>query len=283
MTAADVRETAAPGRSGPASGRGRRGRWGRPADAIAGLISLLKGLVPLALLLVLWQVLGSEDSTNYPPPSTWWAPVHDLASQGTLWPMVSKTLIAFVVALAIATIIGTALGVLVGRLRPADRALGPSFEFFRALPAAAVLPVFTLALGYTISMKISLAVFAALWPVLLSVRTGVRTAGQALPDVAATLGLSPGERLFKVTIPSLLPWIVSGLRIAAPLTLVVTLLAEILTGVDGLGVLITQAQDTFLIPQTYGLVLLAGIVALLVNSVVAVYESYVLRRHGVTR
>ncbi len=283
MTAVDVRGQVAPDQPARISRlhrpRGRR----RSMSGLIGLIGLIKGLVPLALLLALWQVLGDQDSTNYPPPSKWWAPVRGLASQGTLWPMLRKTLVAFLLALAIATVLGAAIGLLVGRVRPADRALGPSFEFFRTLPAAAVLPVFSLVLGYTFTMKVSLAVFTSLWPVLLSVRTGVRTGGHALLDVADTLGLSRRARLFKVIVPALLPWIASGLRIAAPLTLVVTLLAEMLTGVDGLGVLIINAQDSFLIPQTYGLVLLAGIVALVVNSLVAVFESVVLRRHGVDR
>ncbi len=128
-------DTAGAGDVRPASlrhpGRGRRRGSAFPP---------LRGFLPLALVLIIWELLPSEGSVYFPPPSEWIDGLRRLWSIGRLWPAAVETLSAFAIALAVAALLGTLLGLVVGASRNVDRALGPTLEFARAMPPAAVAP-----------------------------------------------------------------------------------------------------------------------------------------------
>lgn len=236
-----------------------------------------RGLLPLILGLILWQMLGPARSPYFPPPSSWTPALIDLADSGLLWPAAVATLATVLVSLAMATVMGAFLGVLVGASPRADRALGPTFEFARATPPAVLVPIATLLIGYDGTMKVALVTLAAIWSILLNTRAGVRALHPTLLDTAVSLQLNRFDRLRKVIVPALLPSIFLGVRVAAPIALVITLLVEFLTQVPGIGGLIATSQRTFQSAQVYGLIVVAGLASLLINASVAVVEGYIIR------
>lgn len=258
----------------------------RPADvrAPAGRSAFppLRGLLPLAVLLVAWELAAPDGSPYFPPPSRWVAGLRDLWAAGRLVPAARQTLTTFAAGLGLATALGATLGVLVGTWRTVDRALGPTLEFARAVPPAAVVPVAALLIGYDATMKVVVVTLAAVWSVLLNTRAGVRGLDPVLLDTARTLRLGPIERLRKCVLPALAPSIFLGVRVAAPVALVITLLVEIVTRLDGIGALIAVAQRSYLAGQVYGLILVAGLFSLLVNGLVSALQAFVLRTrpHG---
>ena len=237
----------------------------------------LRGLLPLGVLLVLWQVNGSEQSPYFPPPSTWLRGLYRLWDNGSLGPAARETLWTFAVALVVATAAGAAVGLLVGASRKADRALGPALEFGRAMPPSAMVPIAALLIGYGGTMKVAVVAFAAIWPVLLNARAGVRSLDSVLLDTARCLQLRWFARTRKCVLPALTPAILLGVRVAAPVSLVITLLVEILTRVGGLGGLIALSQRNYQAAQVYGLILVAGLFSFLVNGLVASLEAYLFR------
>lgn len=243
----------------------------------ATAIPPLRGLLPLGVLLGLWQLEGSPDSTYFPPPSAWAQALADLWGSGALLPAAGATATTFAIALGVAILAGTATGLLVGAVALADRALGPTLEFMRAMPPAALIPIATLLIGYNGQMKVAIAALAATWPILLNTRAAVRSLDPVLVEAARSLQLTPRQRLAKVTFPALVPGMFLGVRVGAPIALVVTLLVEFLTQVDGVGGLIATAQRSYLSAQVWGLILLTGVFTLLVTSLVAAAEGSVLR------
>lgn len=229
------------------------------------------------MFVAVWQLIGSESSPYFPSPSTWGAALIHLWSSGELWPALSATLITVFLSLGIATVVGACLGCLVGASPRADRALGPTLEFSRAMPPAAMVPVATLLLGYDEKMKVTVVTFAAVWAVLLNTRTGVQRLDPVLVDTALSLRLSRFDRVRKIILPALLPSIFLGVRVAAPIALVITLLVEVLTQVQGVGGLIATSQRTFRSAQVYGLIVVAGVISLMLNTLVARLEAYILR------
>ena len=238
----------------------------------------VRGLIPLVVLLVVWQLLGDPASPYFPPPSTWVDGVKPLVTAGKLWPAIGDTALTFLLGLVIATVLGALVGTLVGASRPVDRALSPSLEFLRALPAASLVPVAALVLGYTVQMKLVVVVLPATWPILLTCRSARRALSPVLLDTPRTLGLSTWDRATKVLTPALLPAVLLGVRVAAPLALIITLLVEIVTRVDGLGAALGAAQANFLSAQVYGLLTIAGVLGFVVNWVVTRAETAVYRR-----
>ena len=237
----------------------------------------LRGLLPLGVLLVLWQVNGSEESPYFPPPSTWVRGLYRLWDNGSLAPAATETLWTFAVALLVATGLGAAVGLLVGASRKADRALGPALEFARSMPPSAMVPIAALLIGYDGTMKVAVVAFAAIWPVLLNARAGVRSLDPVLIEATRSLQLRWFDRTRKVIMPALMPAILLGVRVAAPVSLVITLLVEILTRVGGLGSLIALSQRNYQAAQVYGLILVAGLFSFVVNGMVASLEAYLFR------
>ena len=260
----------------PRSARGCR--TDRAADRRRrGSFPPLRGLLPLGLLLGIWQIVGSEGSPYFPPPSSWASGLNTLLENGTLRPAAVETLVTFGLSLVIATVMGSLLGIIVGTFKRVDRALGPTLEFARAMPPAAIVPIAVLLIGYEEKMKVAVVTFAAVWSILLNTRAGVRSLDPVLLDTARSLHLGWLDTTRKLLLPALMPAILLGVRVAAPVSLVITLLVEILTRVGGLGALIALGQRNYLPAQVYGLILVAGLFSFLVNGLVAAVEAAIFR------
>lgn len=241
-------------------------------------LASLPGLLPLLMLLVVWQLVGSPDSPFFPAPSSWWPALFTRGQGDTLVPAIADTVRTFGLGLVFATLLGVALGLSVGVSRVIGRAVGPTFEFTRALPPAAIVPVATLLLGFDETMKVVVVVLAAVWPILLNTSSGVQELNPILLDTARSLRLSKTRTLFGVLLPSVMPAIILGIRVATPIALVITLLVEYLTAVNGVGALVGEAQRTFQPARVYALIVIAGLISLVVNAVVLTFEDAVRRR-----
>lgn len=238
----------------------------------------LSGLLLLVIFLTIWELVGSPDSPFYPAPSSWWPALFRLGGGEAIVPAVLDTVQTFGLGLAAATILGVALGLGVGASRTVGRAVGPTFEFARALPPAAMVPVATLLLGFAETMKLVVVVLAAIWPILLNTSSGVRELSPLLRDTARSLRLSKTRTIFSVLLPSVTPAVILGIRVATPVALVITLLVEYLTGVNGLGALVRDAQRTFQPARVYALIVIAGALSLAVNALVRSVEERAIRR-----
>lgn len=253
------------------------GATGRRRKARRRSIPPLRGLWVLVAGLVIWQFSVSIESPYAPPPSKWWRQVSLLWSSGKLGQSILSTVETFVISLVVATVLGIAIGMLIGRLRPADRALGPFLEYCRVMPPAAVVPLIVLFAGYTEKMKVIVVVFAAIWPVLLQVRAGTRALDPVLLDTGRALHLGRIGTARKILIPSLIPSILLGVRVATPTVLIIVILVEMLTRVTGLGGLIEESQNNYNAAAVFGLLSLTCLLALLINSLVTAAEGYLLR------
>lgn len=237
----------------------------------------LRGLLPLGLLLMVWQLAGAARSPFFPRPSSWVASIVDLWADGSLPPALVDTLTTFFLSLSLATVLGAVLGIAIGASGRADRALGPSLAFARALPPATLVPIAALLLGYDETMKVAVVTFAASWSVLLNARAGTRGLDPVLLDTARSLHLGAVGTVRKCLLPALLPAIFVGIRVAAPVALAITLLVEVLSRVNGVGALIAVAQRNYLSAEVYGLLLVSALFSLVVTGTVAKIESYALR------
>ena len=254
--------------------KGPRRRAARKRRSVAPL----RGLLPLAVLLGIWELIGlAHQSVFFPPPSQWATQTASLVSGGSLLAAARQTLVTFVLSLVIATIIGTTLGILIGRSDLLDRLLSPTLEFFRFLPGVALVPLAVLFMGYTQSMELYVVVFGAIWPVLLQVRLAAREIDPILMDVRRALHLSRLDAFRKIVLPAIAPGAMLGVVITAPLTLVLALVVEISTQVSGIGKLLETAQQSFLAARVFGLIVIVGVIALVINVLLSLIEGRLFR------
>lgn len=259
-----------------AGGIGRR----RAFRAAGNTWSAMQGMLPLIALLLFWQVLGDPRSPYFPPPSTWAAALIDRTSAGDLLPALLMTFQSVAAALVLATALGVGIGGVIGASPRLARCLGPILEFLRTLPPPTIVPVATLIIGVDERMKLFVIVFAALWPVLLNTTSGVRSLHPTLLEAARSLQLGAIARVTKIFLPALLPSILTGVRVAAPLAIIVSLLAEMLTLMPGLGALLLMAQRNFNAAEVFGLLAVVGSFGFIINAALAAFESWALMPQG---
>jgi ABC-type nitrate/sulfonate/bicarbonate transport system permease component len=237
-----------------------------------------RGLLPLVLLLAAWQLLQPGPSPYFPAPSQWWTATVALIDRQHLAAAFGATALTFLEGLALAIAIGTALGVLIGISDRAARALQPLLEFMRAIPPPVTVPVAALLIGYNESMKLTVVVLSALWPVLLNASSAVRQIDPVLLDVARSFRLSPAKRLARVILPAIVPSLLIGIRVAIPLAIVVTLLVEMLTSLPGVGAIMIMSQRNYQSGEVYALLVLVGLFGFVVNDLFALIEGAIMRR-----
>ena len=237
-----------------------------------------RGLLPLILLLAVWQLLQPGPSPYFPAPALWWTATLGLIDHQHLAAAFAATVLTFLEGLGLAIAIGTALGVLVGMSDRTARALQPLLEFMRAIPPPVTVPIAALLIGYNESMKLTVVVLSALWPVLLNASSAVRQIDPVLLDVARSFRLSPAARLTRVILPAIVPALLIGIRVAIPLAIVVTLLVEMLTSLPGVGAIMIMSQRNYQSAEVYALLVLVGLFGFAVNDLFALVEGVIMRR-----
>ncbi|UNK45633.1 ABC transporter permease [Arthrobacter sulfonylureivorans] len=177
-----------------------------------------------------------------------------------------------------ATVLGILGGMLIGSSNLLDRALTPFLDFFRAVPPPALVPALGLLLGPTLLSSVTIVVLAIVWPILLNTVTGIRTIPAVRKEMARTLGLTPVERLTKVIFPSLGPNIMTGLRISVSMSLIVTLVTDIIGTGRGLGRLLVDQQQFFESASVWGLLVVIGAFGYLINVLFGLFETAIFSR-----
>lgn len=252
-------------------------RWTRWAALRVGRAAWKSGAIVLFLLL--WEF----GPTYFASPATrvFLPPLHDvllawggLVANGQLQDHVSASLTRSISGFSIAVVSAIVLGLLVAWYRALDSFLSPLLELFRNTAALALLPVFILLLGIGEISKISIVAFAAFFPVLLNTIAGVRTVDPLLIRAARSLGLSNLRLFHKVILPSAVPTIFTGIRMAGTSSILVLIAAEMVGAKAGLGYLIVNAQNSFLIPDMYAGILTVSLLGLGVNYLLVSLERH---------
>lgn len=238
----------------------------------------LRGVIPIAVLLIVWQLVADPDMGTTPPPSTWGPALFDVAESGVLWPALGRTVTLFVTGLVIAILIGTTIGIALGSSKLLLRSLGPTLEFLRATPAATIVPLAILLFGAGSGTETGIVVFGCVWPILLNATSGRAAVPEIRLDVARTLALSWADRMRKVILPTVLPDVVVGIGIAAPLALVCTLLVDFLAGTGGVGGLLIRFEQAFQSRPMFALLCVIGVIGVAVSLGVSALSRLVLRR-----
>jgi ABC-type nitrate/sulfonate/bicarbonate transport system permease component len=241
----------------------------------------ITGWLLIAALLVLWGVLASYsliDQRLLPGPTALFTEFVHLVRDGTIATDLAATMTRTLSGLAIAFVLSLALGMTAGLFRKLEYLIRPSLELLRPIPAPAYIPVVILFLGIGEQMKISVVALAAFFPMYIAVLDGVRNVDPTLVKTARSFGLSDHRILLGVVLPSIVPQILTGTRIALAVALIVTIVSEMLASNSGLGFLILKAQRMFDASEMYVGILCLGLTGYLLNSLLHLVERLLLKR-----
>lgn len=166
----------------------------------------------------------------------------ELASDPGFLLEVAWTLYGWALALALAILIAVPAGVALGSSRLTYAATAALVDVLRPIPAVALLPLVILIWGQGTAMKVVLVTFATVWPILFNTIYGVHDVDPVATETARSFGLGIWSRLRRVVLPSAAPFVLTGIRVAASLGLVVIVGAELVAGAtSGIGAFILVA------------------------------------------
>src|SRR3954447_6929699 len=195
-------------------------------------------VLSIASALVVWEVVsrtGLIAERDLPSMSASLGEVWSMLQNRHFWAAFRPTVRGWALGLAVATVLAVPIGILLGSSDFASRAFRVPVEFLRPIPSAALIPLLFLTLGTTLKSEVFLAAFGAFWPLLVQTMYGVRDVDPLSLDTARSFGLGVIERLYRVTLPSAVPYIATGLRISSTVALILAFTAELFMGIPGLG------------------------------------------------
>jgi NitT/TauT family transport system permease protein len=240
------------------------------ASHVPGFLFALGAAVAVEILARLGLLSGYVS-----PPSTIAVALFEGLRNGDITSQVGITLLTFAEGLALATVLATVIGVLMGAVPVVYDALRVVVEFLRPVPSVAMIPLAILFLGLGGPMRVAVITYAAFWPLLISTFYGVRAVDPVSLDTARNFGVSAFAMLYRVTLPSSLASISTGLRVSASIALVVTVTTELIAGNSGIGFYVSQMEQANRLPPMYAGILLTGILGYLVNALFFTLERKV--------
>ncbi len=233
-----------------------------------GLWSLVSGLV-VALRLFNpiflpgpWVVVGA---------------VLELAGKGQLWPHVVATLERVALGFTTGAVLALVLGLAAGYLRPLRNIVEPIVELLRPIPPLAMLPLFIVWAGIGEASKVGFITYATFFPMFLTTVHAVRQIDPLLLRAAQSLGARRLQLFVRVILPAALPEIMTGLRLGVALAFFVIVISEFIGAEHGLGFLINDGRNFFLVPQMLGAAILLGLLGYAGSGLVRLLERRLLR------
>jgi ABC-type nitrate/sulfonate/bicarbonate transport system permease component len=246
---------------------------------------LARAAVPLcsiALALGLWEVVvrtGVVSERDVPAMSTTMRALWSLVTTGAFWGAFLHTVRGWALGLGAATLLAVPIGIWLGSSPFSAAAFRVPIEFLRPIPSAALIPVLFLTLGTTLKSEVFLAAFGAFWPLLVQTMYGVRDVDPVTVDTARSFGVPRHERMLRITLPSTVPYVATGLRIASTVALILAFTAELFMGIPGLGQKVNVVSSFGQTNLLYAYALATGFLGVAIHFAFTALERRALRWH----
>lgn len=244
------------------------------------------GVAGIAGFLATWQLLptlGIVSPSYFPTATETIAQLFVEFRDLEFWRNVGRTLTSWAIGLVLATVLAVVLGTIIGLVPFLRRATHTTVEFLRPIPSVALIPLAILMFGYQLQAALLIIVYASFWQVFIQVLYGVADVDAVARDTARSFGLSRGSRIVNLVFPTALPYLMTGLRLAATVALILAITAEMFINVPGLGQAIMLAREAGQWTTVYALVIVTGMLGLLVNLGFRAIERRTLSWHQSVR
>ena len=220
----------------------------------------------------LWQAVGEAAPHFYSSPTRVVVELWELLTDGRLIPLVVISMWALLLGLVIALVLGVTIGMVMGRYRAVQVALDPYLAAYYSVPRIAFVPLMVIWFGINREFVIASVVFAATVLLLFATAAGVREAGHAYYELARSFQLSQRQQFIKILLPGAVPFIATGMRLAAQRALVAVIVAEFLVGLEGIGLMLREARVILLTDRLFATAIVTMFMGMAVVGVTAMVE-----------
>ncbi len=203
--------------------------------------------------------------------------VVELAVEGALWGHVAATLERVALGFTTGALAAVGLGLLAGYFRPVRNVVEPIVELLRPIPPLAMLPLFIVWVGIGEPSKVGFITYATFFPMFLTTVHAVQQIDPLLLRAAQSLGAGRLSLFARVILPAALPDLLTGVRLGVALAFFVIVISEFIGAEQGLGFLINDGRNFFLVPQMLGAAIMLGLLGYAGNALVRLLERRLLR------
>jgi len=245
-----------------------------PIDLRAFWMRVLPPLAGFGLLLLVWELVAMKSTTGFPTPLATWQQAVTVFSdpfyskgpndQGVGWNVLSS-LQRVALGFGLAALVGIPAGFAIGRFEFLARMFNPLISLLRPVSPLAWLPIGLLVFKGANPAAIWTIFICSIWPMVINTAVGVQRVPSDYMNVAKVLNLSEWKILTKILFPAVLPYMLTGVRLAVGTAWLVIVAAEMLTGGVGIGFWVWDEWNNLNVANIIIAIFVIGIVGLVLE------------------
>ena len=254
-----------------------------PIDWGGWALAILAPVAGLALLIGIWALLTAKSTTFPTPAATWDAAVVLFADpfydngpndQGIGWNILFS-LERVAMGFGLAAVVGIPMGFIIGRSKIISSMLNPIISLLRPVSPLAWLPIGLLVFKSADPAAIWTIFICSIWPMIINTAVGVQRVPDDYLNVAKVLNLSEWKIVTKILFPSVLPYMLTGVRLSIGTAWLVIVAAEMLTGGVGIGFWVWDEWNNLNVQHIIIAIVVIGVVGLLLEqALVAIAKRF---------
>jgi NitT/TauT family transport system permease protein len=234
------------------------------------------GTIAVAIFLTIWELVGNTFQLINPmfmsAPSLVFKAAIQLFTSGEIWNDLYVSGIEFAWGYFLSIVVAIPFGIAIGWYKRFAYVCDPFVNAMNATPRVALLPLVIIWLGIGILSKVGIIFLGAVFPLLINTRVGLKTTPANLLTAARSFGASEWQIFKSVVLPSTVPFILTGLRLAVGRALIGVMVGELYAATAGIGFMITVAGATFQTDKVFVGVLIFAITGMIMTDVIDRYE-----------
>jgi ABC-type nitrate/sulfonate/bicarbonate transport system permease component len=230
-------------------------------------------IVSVVIFLGIWEYFGRRiDPLFLAAPSKIAEAAVDMTLSGELLQALLSTLYPFAIGMVISILGGIVIGVAMAQWRLVEYVLDPFVNAMYSIPRVALVPLIMLWAGLGVGSKIIILVSIAIFPVIINTFAGIRDVRHSMIEVGQAYCATNTQIFFKIIVPSAIPFLMTGIRLAVGLGIIGIVVAEFFTAQTGLGGIIIRYANLFATARMFVPIIVIGLLGVVLTELVRAIE-----------
>ena len=238
------------------------------------LRNILLPLIGFAIVIAIWEIVGTRlGNSLFAPASSVLIQYLDMLQEGKMLSELFTSLRQMLLGFVIACLVGMPMGIAMGRSKIADTMLRPWVSIFVVTSTAALVPILIMILGTGLTLRATVVFLAAVWYIVLTTYNGAKGISPELLAVGRSFSANRHQIFWKIILPALYPYLITGARIGLIHAIRAMVMAEMFV-IIGYGALINQAGMEINTSSLLGLLLTLAFVSLIANAILSQWGKH---------
>ena len=238
------------------------------------LRKILLPLIGFAIVIAIWEIVGTRlGNSLFAPASSVLIQYLDMLREGKMLSELFTSLRQMLLGFVIACLVGMPMGIAMGRSKIADTMLRPWVSIFVVTSTAALVPILIMILGTGLTLRATVVFLAAVWYIVLTTYNGAKGISPELLAVGRSFSANRHQIFWKIILPALYPYLITGARIGLIHAIRAMVMAEMFV-IIGYGALINQAGMEINTSSLLGLLLTLAFVSLIANAMLSQWGKH---------